>query len=312
MATPTQKIRAGIDRIDAAKSMPGTPRLAALAAAPSSIPSLFEITGKVTKARKRIHKLRDASAQAVKEQTEKITAEYAERGWQENDNGKGRVDILGATKRQRLMEGEVLRFRKAENAATVEERNELLTELRQARQTLNLVRTTWSSPLAILMRSTLGSEKRAIYNRNLEAEGPTALANAMSEAVATGDKELAAACCSRFDSIGNEGQKLVRFSKDDVAEVIAGDDWNKAQEALGLADYAIASGELAEKEINGLKIAPTEKIKVGMIRDELEAKLGRSLDGPPKEETFEERLDRLYPGGPLPEGYSYVDLESGQ
>ena len=24
-------------------------------------------------------------------------------------------------------------------------------------------------------------------------------------------------------------------------------------------------------------------------------------------ESFEERLDRLYPGGPLPEGYTFVD-----
>ena len=50
---------------------------------------------------------------------------------------------------------------------------------------------------------------------------------------------------------------------------------------------------------------------------ELALKIGKPLDadgnhteedGSPKDETFEDRLDRLYPGGPLPAGYELVDV----
>ncbi len=128
------------------------------------------------------------------------------------------------------------------------------------------------------MRSTLGSEKRATYTRNLERAGPTELENAIREAVPTGNRELAAACLTRLDSIGKESRKLVQFSKSDVAEVMAGAGFLKAQEAFGLADLAFAQSELAEQEITGKSASANQKIKIGMMRHELETKLGKTLD----------------------------------
>jgi len=112
----------------------------------------------------------------------------------------------------------------------------------------------------------------------LEAAGPTELENAIREAVPTGNRDLAAACLVRLDSIGSEGRKLVHFSKSEVAEVMAGDDFLKAQEAFGLADLAFAQSELAEQEITGKSASANQKIKIGMMRAELETKLGKKLD----------------------------------
>ena len=165
------------------------------------------------------------------------------------------------------------------------------------------------------MLGSLGSEKRSNYSRDLAAAGPMELTNAMKLAVQTGNKDLAAACCVRLDSIGKEGRKSVRFSKTDVAGEVAGADFMKAQEAFGLADLAVAQSDLAEREIKGEPISSNQKIKIGLMRAELELKIGRKIDadgnvvdadGNPTGENFEERLDRLYPGGPLPEGYSFV------
>ena len=136
-----------------------------------------------------------------------------------------------------------------------------------------------------------------------------------------GNRDLAAACLVRLDSIGTEPRKLVQFSKSEVAEVMAGDGFLKAQEAFALADLAFAQSELAEREIQGHAATAGQKIKVGMMRTELETKFGKTLDadgqaidadGNREGENLESRLDRLYPGGPLPEGYTFVEVDGSE
>ncbi|MCH7776944.1 MAG: hypothetical protein IH878_10450, partial [Gemmatimonadetes bacterium] len=237
----------------------------------------------------------------------KITAEYADLGKTPRENGIGVYDDLGATRRKKMIDSAVVKFRKDLNKATADERTTLMAEQREAKATLDLVRPAWTSPEAILMLDTLGTEKRSNYARDLANAGATELTNAMRRAVQTGNKDLAAACCVRLDSIGKEGRKSVRFSKTDVAGEVAGADFMKAEEAFGLADYAFAQSELAEREIQGKPLSSNQKIKIGMMRHELESKIGRKIDadghvidadGNRTGETFEERLDRLYPGRP--------------
>ena len=222
--------------------------------------------------------MRAASVSAVEKHREQITAEYAELGMVENENGHGRLDTLGATRRKKMIDSAVVKFRKELNAATSEERAKLLSEQRESKATLDLVRSAWASPEAILMLESLGSEKRSNCSRDLASAGPTELTNAMKLAVQTGNKDLAAACCVRLDSIGKESRKLVQFSKSDVAGEVAGAGFLKAQEAFGLADLAFAQSELAEQEITGKSASANQKIKIGMMRHELESKIGRKLD----------------------------------
>ena len=114
-----------------------------------------------------------------------------------------------------------------------------------------MIRDLWASPVGVLMRVTLGSDKRAIYAQNLAAAGPLEVDAAMSQAVRTGDRNLAAAACVRIDSLGREPRKLLKFNKSDVAEVMVANEFNAATEALGLADYYRESGDLAARELEG-------------------------------------------------------------
>ncbi len=82
---------------------------------------------------------------------------------------------------------------------TADERAKAVEVLREAKANLDLVRDLWASPVAVLMRSTLASEKRATYARNLAAAGPIEIDAAISQAVRTGDRDLAAAACVRID-----------------------------------------------------------------------------------------------------------------
>ena len=61
-------------------------------------------------------------------------------------------------------------------------------------------------------------------------------------------------------------------------------------------------------EIDGKRISPDQKVKIGVVLAELER---RGISNPdksdtPKNETLEQVLDRKYPAGPLPEGYETV------
>ena len=278
MTTPIQKIGLGIDALERAKNAPGKALLSALAAAPANITALSEIHTKVTKARDRLQKIRTVTVEAVREHREKVTSEYADFGMTANDSGQGRIDTLGVTRRKKMIEASVSTFQKEAKAATAGERTKLHSEMREAKATLSLVRDVWTSPVGVLMCSTLGSEKRSVYSRNLESAGPAELNQAMSEAVRTGDKELAAACCVRIDSMGKDSRKLLKFSKSDIAEILIGEEWNTAQEAIGVADFAISQSELADKEIRGIKVSPDEKIRVGQRLVELEAQTGKKFD----------------------------------
>ncbi len=165
---------------------------------------------------------------------DKITADYADLGMVENESGIGRLDTLGADRRHKMIEGSVKKFRKELNAETAEERAKLLSEQRAAKETLNRVRRAWTSPVDALMRETLGSEKRDTYTRNLERAGQHELENAIQEAVTTGNRNLAAACLTRLDSIG-EPLMEVRPMRRNSPDQLNGRD-NRCACAICLAD----------------------------------------------------------------------------
>ena len=167
MSTPVQTIGRGLDAHERAKNSPGTFKLSALANAPATISAISEITATASKRRDRLHELRAASVTAVQKHRKQITAEYAELGMVENENGHGRLDTLGATRRKNMIDSAVVKFRKVLNAETAEERAKLLSEQRAAKATLDLVRNAWTRPVDAHMTSTLGSEKRAVYSSNL-------------------------------------------------------------------------------------------------------------------------------------------------
>ena len=93
------RVGRGLDSYERTKNAPGTFKLAALAAAPSTIAEISNITVKAAKARDRLHELRAASVTAVENHRDQITTEYRDLGMVENENGIGRLDTLGADRR---------------------------------------------------------------------------------------------------------------------------------------------------------------------------------------------------------------------
>ena len=316
MANPKDLIRAGLDAHERAKNGPTTPKLAALAGITGDIHSLSEIVTNVKKARTRLVALKKAEVEEADAMAVAIKAVWKDRGVSIDERGI-RSDNFTGTQRRKFIEDDIKQARKERQAITVEERAKHVVTLREAKTNLDLVRELWPSHVAVLMRQTLGSEKRATYTQNLAAAGPTEIDSAARTAAGTGDKNLAAACCVRIDAMGKEPRKLLTYTKSDIAEEMVAKEFNAATEFIGLADFYRASGDLMARELEGRKVSPDDKIRVGQNLRELALKIGKTLDadgnhteedGSPKNETFEARLDRLYPGGPLPAGYEIVDV----
>ena len=178
-----------------------------------------------------------------------------------------------------MIETEVDRFRKDKLTATTEERASLRSELRDNKAKIGVVAEMWAHPVGILMRSTLGSDKRGAYLRDLQNSGPVELEIAMRDSVLTGDSDKAAACFSRLDAMDNGTRKLVRISKRDVAEPLVSDDWNKARTFIAITEIAVTEAEVADDEAEGKKIVPQRKIGLGVKKMDLEKVLGLSLNG---------------------------------
>ena len=117
----------------------------------------------------------------------------------------------------------------------------------------------------------------------------------------------------------SQPHKLLSYTKADIADHLVSNDYNAATESLGLADFYRSSGDLISRELDGRKVTPDDKIRVGQHLRELALKIGKPLDGDgfaieegeenPANETFDERLDRKFPGGPLPAGMTLIESD---
>jgi hypothetical protein len=91
------------------------------------------------------------------------------------------------------------------------------------------VRAHYASPVQMLMRSSLGSERRSRLMQQIATSGPAELASFAELAAATKDMELAAALCSRVSDLAVDRRP---FAPVDLAEVLVGDQFRRVSQAL--------------------------------------------------------------------------------
>jgi len=118
-------------------------------------------------------------------------------------------------------------------------RTEILrTAVRQLDE-INAISVHYQSPMQMLMRESLGSQRRGNIAIQIENSGPVELASLASFALATHDMELGAALCAR-----NSGIKVAQrsFSSSDLAEGLVGSEFAQAT-------YAITEIETIGREI---------------------------------------------------------------
>ena len=78
--------------------------------------------------------------------------------------------------------------------------------------------------------------------------------------------------------MGKEARKLMVYNKSDIADHLLAKEFGAATEAIGLADFYQSSGDLMARELEGRKVTPDDKIRVGQHLRELSIKIGKPID----------------------------------
>ncbi|WP_294217945.1 hypothetical protein [uncultured Sphingomonas sp.] len=91
------------------------------------------------------------------------------------------------------------------------------------------VKPHYTSPVQMLMRGSLGSDRRSRLMQQIAASGPAELASFAELAAATKDMELAAALCSRVADLDVDRRP---FAPSELAEALVGDEFRRVSQAL--------------------------------------------------------------------------------
>lgn len=126
---------------------------------------------------------------------------------------------LPSSERVPLVNRAVAGYRGELKRETADERVAYVRKAAQLRGELQAVRDHYKSPVQMLMRQGLGSERRSRILQQVEASGPAELASLAEFAAATKDMDLGAALCSR---VANLMPNQRPFSAQDLADALIG------------------------------------------------------------------------------------------
>lgn len=273
-----KKLKKGVDDAIAARGKTRrAPTLAHLARLPGDNDALRDLTLNVRKARDHLQKIAaktaDAHAQIVKDKT----AEYKRWGMVEGEKANHWIDELGTDRRVVARDRAIDKAKKAHSKATEGQRTEIIGALREVRADLNSVEPLFHSQVAMLLRSTMGDAKRADYMQVLQGAGVIALENATLDAVmGTGNRALGAALVQILEQDDKLASR-VKYSREDIADVLIADDFYAARQSMGLARYHIEQSEVAVLTLEGKSISTERKMRAGLMKSELEKAVGKSF-----------------------------------
>jgi hypothetical protein len=141
----------------------------------------------------------------------------------------------------------------------------------------------YQSPVQMLAREGLGSERRSRLIHQIEKSGPVELASLSALAASTGDKELGAALLTR-----NSGTAVNEraFSSQELADALVGNDWRKVNQALAEVERLTLEAVHADSAFETGKPSAGRTIQVA-LRKRDEAAFGADLSNLDETETQE-------------------------
>lgn len=277
--SPKEKIASGVtDAINKSKKIRTTPRLARFSKLPGNTKSLKELVNAGRPARDHLQAMARKSEVVFAQITKDKTEEFKHWGMTPGDKPGIFTDDVGVDKRVYARNKAIDVAKKAHSHTTESSRNEVITALRSVAQDLRDCQPLHHSTVAILLRQTMADPQRAVYMQILQNAGPVAITNAIMDAVmGEGNKALGAALVTTIEN-SKELQKLVPYSRDDIADALVGNEYWEAQESIGIMKYFIEQSEVAVLELEGKGLSTARKLKAGIMKRELEATLGKTFN----------------------------------
>lgn len=176
--------------------------------------------------------------------------------------------------------GELARQSKDARLALTRELSGLADRIRSAE-------VHYRSPMQMLMRDTLGSERRGRIQQQIENSGPVELASLAELAAATEDRELAAALCGRVHGVKRDDRS---FDAGELANVMFGEQHRELSQALVESERRILEALNADQVFETGKGNPQRALQIAMLKKR-ETEIGAYMEDEPEDETGEDEDD---------------------
>ncbi len=169
-------------------------------------------------------------------------------------DGKDRASVVNKT---------VSGYRAELVRETAEPRKLLTRELEQLRRSVQSASTHYRSPVQMLMRDTLGSERRSRIMQQIATSGPAELASLAEFAAAQKDKDLAAALCSRVADLPRAERP---FSAADLGDVMFGELHREINQAMVEAERRVLEALEEEQQAETGRGSPQRALEIAMLK----------------------------------------------
>ena len=154
-------------------------------------------------------------------------------------------------------------FRQETRANSAKERTRLMVEAVEHDRMIAGAAAHYKSPIQMLMRESLGSERRGRIHQQIEQSGPAELAALAEYAAGTKDLELAAALCSRNATIKSAQRQ---FSSSDLADALLGAQHREVADAVREIQALTQEVINDDRAFGSGRSNPTDKMSVALHR----------------------------------------------
>jgi hypothetical protein len=222
-------------------------------------------------------------AREHREQQSKLLNSLEGRAKQRRDEVERSLADLSPAQRASIVTRAVSGHRAELKRASLDGRVAYIRSISKLQDELVSAKAHYQSPVQMLAREGLGSERRSRLIHQIEKSGPVELASLSALAASTGDKELGAALLTR-----NSGTAVNEraFSSQELADALVGNDWRKVNQALAEVERLTLQAVHADSAFETGKLSAGRTIQVA-LRKRDEAAFGADLSNLDEAETQE-------------------------
>lgn len=173
------------------------------------------------------------------------------------------LDGIGERDRASMVNKAISGYRAELVRQTEDNRLALTRELAGLADRVRKAEALYRSPMQLLMRDTLGSERRSRIQQQIENSGPVELASLAELAAATKDKELAAALCGKVHGMKRADRP---FNAGELSDILFGELHRELSQALVEAERRVLEALNSDQEFETGKSNPQRSLDIAMLK----------------------------------------------
>lgn len=223
-------------------------------------------------------------ARENREQQSKLLASLEAQAAQRREEVERSLADLPQPQRGQIVARTVSGYRNELKRQTADARRAHLKAAGSLLEQTDGARAHYQSPVQMLMREGLGSERRSRLFQQITHSGPVELASLAEFAAATKDKELGAALCARVSDLAPNERP---FSSRELADALVGDEHRRVTAALMELDRLTQEAAHADSAFERGAANPVRSIRIARMK-QAEAAVGADLADPDETEDEEE------------------------